>query len=90
MNLYEFAEYRDRFALSAMLQRGRDLEAKSADAWGRACALRERVRREPKRTHLVEEYDAAMREWAECEVGLGNIERDTRYAEWLELQRRTA
>ncbi len=90
MNLHEFREYRDSFALDAMLKRGGELEVKADNHWQQAQALRRQIQRNPKKTHLVEDYDAAMRAWAECESEIGNIERDPRYLAWRELQRQTA
>lgn len=45
MNLSEFRSYRDRFALSSMLQRGQRLEVESKAAWADITRLRkERAR----------------------------------------------
>ncbi len=90
MNLHEFRNYRDSHALASMLERGRKLETDSANYWQDAQGLRKQVQRNPGKAHLVEEYDAAMRAWAECESEIGNIERDPRYLAWRELQRQTA
>lgn len=40
MDLSEFRSYRDRFALSSMLERGRKLEVESKEAWAEITRLR--------------------------------------------------
>ncbi len=49
MNLAEFRDYRDRFALSSMLARGRVLEAESKAAW----ADINRLRKERAQYHVA-------------------------------------